>query len=142
MKYCAYQERAQSEVRKKLISLGCSQDDIENILCELINQNFLNEERFARLYIRGKFYQKGWGKKKIELGLKQKEISEFTLRSAWEEINPEDYRKACLAIGQKKLKTIIGLNTFETKGKIAQYLISRGFENELVWDVCNEIVSD
>lgn len=142
MKYCAYQERAQSEVRKKLISLGCSQDDIENILCDLIDQNFINEERFARIYIRSKFNQKGWGKKKIELALKQKEISSFTLRNVWDEIDPNDYISKCRDIGIKKRDSIKGLNSFETKGKVAQFLISRGFENELVWEICNEIVPD
>ena len=76
-KYCAYQERCQSEIRHRLKGSGLSNEEIENVICDLIEQNFTNEERFAKAFVRGKFNQKGWGKNKIKQHLIQKEISEF-----------------------------------------------------------------
>lgn len=142
MKYCAYQERAQADVRKKLKSLGCSYEDIENILCDLIEQNFLNEERFARLYIRSKFNQNGWGKKKIGLALAQKEISEYSLKNAWEEIDPEAYWQKCKEWALKQYEKSQHLSVYDRKGKVAQFLMNKGFENDMVWQICEEIETE
>ena len=93
-KYCAYQERSQSEVRQKLYSYELSNNEIENILCVLIEQNFINEERFAKTFARGKFRQKKWGKVKIKQHLKQKQISDYCIQTGLEEIDTDDYLTA------------------------------------------------
>ncbi|MCL8001034.1 RecX family transcriptional regulator, partial [Brucella sp. 21LCYQ03] len=89
--YCAFQERAQQEVRDKLYSWGLHSGDVEATISLLIEDNFLNEERFARAYVRGKFKLKGWGKIKIKQGLKMKQISNPLIRIALTEIEAEEY---------------------------------------------------
>lgn len=133
-KYCAYQERCQSEVRQKLYDFELHNNDIENILCSLIEQNFINEERFAKNFVRGKFRQKKWGKIKIKQHLKQKQISDYCIKTGLEEIDTEDYLTTLNSIISKKEKLISEENNFIKKQKIAKYAINKGFENDLVWD--------
>ena len=133
-KYCAYQERCQSEVRQKLYDFELHNNDIENILCSLIEQNFINEERFAKNFVRGKFRQKKWGKIKIKQHLKQKQISDYCIKTGLEEIDTEDYLTTLDLIISKKGKLISEENNFIKKQKIAKYAINKGFENDLVWD--------
>ena len=92
MKYCAYQERSQSEVRNKLKSLKVYYEIIEQVIAELINQDFLNEERFARAYARGKFNINGWGKRKIIAGLKHKDLTKQCIILGLSEIDDQFIR--------------------------------------------------
>lgn len=133
-KYCSYQERCQSEVRQKLYDFELHNNDIENILCSLIEQNFINEERFAKNFVRGKFRQKKWGKIKIKQHLKQKQISDYCIKTGLEEIDTEDYLTTLDLIISKKEKLISEENNFIKNQKIAKYAINKGFENDLVWD--------
>lgn len=133
-KYCAYQERCQFEVRNKLFNNQLSEDEIENIICELIDQNYLDEERFARTFVRGKFGMKGWGKIKITQHLKQKRISDYCIRKGLEEISQEDYYSKMTSIVEKKMKEYNAEDEFTRTQKIARYLISRGYESEMVWE--------
>ena len=133
-KYCSYQERCQSEVRQKLYDFELHSNDIENILCSLIEQNFINEERFAKNFVRGKFRQKKWGKIKIKQHLKQKQISDYSIKTGLEEIDTEDYLTTLDLIISRKEKLISEENNFIKKQKIAKYAINKGFENDLVWD--------
>ena len=89
--YCAYQERSQQEVRDKLFELGLHLVDVENIICYLIEENFLNEERFAKAYALGKFRIKGWGKIKITQGLKLKNVSPALIKIGLKQIDMDDY---------------------------------------------------
>ncbi len=132
-KYCAYQDRCHSEVRHKLISLGIYGDDLEEIIFDLIQENFLNEERFARSYARGKFRIKQWGRNKIIRELNARQVSEYCIRMALEEIDEEEYLQTLKKLAQKKWKEYRGMKNFERKGRLARYLSSRGFENELIW---------
>ena len=136
-KYCAYQERSQSEVRQKLYGFGLNIDEIENALCCLIEQNFLNEERFAKTFARGKFRQKKWGKVKIKQHLKQKQISDYCIKTALEEIDTEDYLAALDLVLSKKEELLNEENNFIKKQKIAKHAINKGFENDLVWNYLN-----
>ena len=133
-KYCAYQERCQSDVRQKLYDFELNNNEIENILCSLIEQNFINEERFAKNFVRGKFRQKKWGKIKIKQHLKQKQISDYSIKTGLEEIDTEDYLTTLDLIISRKEKLISEENNFIKKQKIAKYAINKGFENDLVWD--------
>lgn len=133
-KYCAYQERCQFEVRNKLFNQQLSEEEIENIICELIDQNYLDEERFAQAYVRGKFNVKGWGKVKIVQHLKQKRVSEYCIKKGLQEINREAYYSKMEEIMLRKSKDLKGEDEYTFKQKLARYLISRGYESEMVWE--------
>ena len=134
-KYCAYQERCQSDVRLKLFNSGLDRDEIDDVICQLIEQDFVNEERFAKAFARGKFRQKGWGKIKIKQHLMQKEISEYCLKKGFEEINESEYLIKLEEILYKKINSLSETNEFISNQKSAKYAISRGYESSLVWDI-------
>ncbi len=135
--FCAYQERTQQEVRDKLYGYGLDKDSVEVIIVKLIEENFLNEERFAKAYAGGKFRIKKWGTKKIQEGLKQKNISEYCIRQALKEISTKEYRTTLLELIEKRDAKEKEKNPYKRKYKIAQYLIAKGYEPDLVWDVLN-----
>ena len=136
--YCVYQERCHQEVRDKLYSWGLWPEAVENIIIKLIEENFINEERFAKAYAGGKFRITGWGKTKIKLALKQKKISDYCIRVALNEINDKDYQQALKKLIGHRTKEITEKNPLKKNYKIASYVISRGFEPELVWGIINE----
>jgi len=140
-KYCAYQERCQQEVRNDLYKLGVSKDDIEGIISDLISSNFLNEERFAKAFARGKFKNNDWGWIKIEMELKQRNISSYCINKAKNEIEKKDYLETIQYLVQKKLKELKEDNTYEQKGKIIRYITSKGFESDLVVDIVDNIIT-
>ena len=133
--YCAYQERSQQEVRDKLYDMGLHQKEVEELISELVVDNFLNEERFAITYARGKFRIKHWGKNKIKQNLKLKRVSEYCIKKALKEIDPDEYYEVLKIELQKKSDKLKDKDPFIRKNKIAQYLGSRGFEMDLVWDL-------
>lgn len=132
---CAYQERCQQEIRDKLYDWGLYTDAVENIIATLITDNFLNEERFATSYARGKFRIKRWGRIKIKLELKRRKISEYCIRAAMKEIDEDDYIETIKLLIEKKAKLIKGAKPFVRDYKIVQYVASRGFEQNLIWEV-------
>lgn len=137
--YCAYQERCQQEVRNKLYEWGLWTDAVDVIIANLINDNFLNEERFSKAYAGGKFRIKEWGRVKITLELKRRNITAYCIKSAMQEISDEDYRSTIQKIIAGKAKQIKEKNPVKRNYKIVQYLVSRGFEGEIVWDELNSI---
>lgn len=138
--YCAYQERSQQEVRDKLYEWGLYPNQVENIITRLIENNFLNEARFAVAYATGKFRQKGWGKIKIKQGLKLKKVSEPLIKKALNSIDGDDYLQMLNRIIQKKSATITEKLLYKRRYKLQQYAMSRGFEGDLVSDVLKEMV--
>jgi regulatory protein len=136
-KYCAYQERSQQEVRDKVYSFGLHKKDVENIIAELIVSGFLKEERFANAFAGGKFRTKGWGRIKIKQALLQKRVSENLVRQALREIDERDYVKQLKKIIEEKSKQVHEKNRWKKNSKVAQYVIGRGFEAELVWEMLN-----
>jgi regulatory protein len=134
--YCAYQERTQQEVRDKLYNLGLYSNEVEQILTELILEDFINEERFARTYARGKFNLKRWGKVKIIYELKRKKISPYCIKKALEEIEDNEYNRVLNHLLVQKLSGITG-EDFIKRNKAARFLINRGFESEKVWELLN-----
>jgi regulatory protein len=141
-KYCAYQERCQMEVRNKLSEFDLNPDEIEEVISELIQQNFLNEERFSRAFARGKFRINGWGKKKIGLALAQKQVSSACIQLGFQEISPDEYREKLRNFARKEMNKHSKLPEFQKKAKVAQYLIGKGYESELVWDELNVLNHD
>jgi regulatory protein len=132
---CAYQERCQQEMRDKLYEWGLYSTDVENIIAKLITDNFLNEERFAKAYAGGKFRIKKWGRVKIKIELKKRKISDYCIKKAMQEIDDKDYLKTIKDLIAKKSKEIKGGKEYIRKYKIAKYIASRGFEQDLIWDV-------
>jgi len=131
LKYCTYQERCHSEVRKKLLGLKVYGDDLEEVMAKLIENNFLNEERFAKTYAGSKFRQLQWGKIKIGLQLKARGISDYCIREGLKEIHETEYDETLDKLIDKRKKQLEG--DANIINKTAQYLISRGFEPDLVW---------
>nr|WP_285058352.1 regulatory protein RecX [Pedobacter ginsengisoli] len=133
--YCAYQERSQQEVRDKLYEWGLWKDDVEELISELIQTNFLNEERFAMAYVSGKFKIKKWGKVKIKQGLKMKRVPDKMIANALKTIDADEYLKTILVLAEKKIGSIHEKDAYKRKYKLTTYLIGRGFENDLIADV-------
>tara|TARA_R110002050_G_scaffold300586_1_gene470657 strand:+ start:31796 stop:32269 length:474 start_codon:yes stop_codon:yes gene_type:complete len=142
MKYCAYQERCQQEVRQKLHSFQLTSIQREEVIMELINQDFLNEERYSQAFARGKFRMKAWGKKKITLALKQKEISEYCIRKGMAEIDEKEYNQTLATLIRKTYDKNKGVQEYQRVAKTAQYVIGRGFEAHLVWDQLKTLAND
>ncbi|MGJ1433609.1 regulatory protein RecX [Sphingobacterium spiritivorum] len=136
--YCAYQERAQQEVRDKLYDWGLHQEDVENIIVELISDNFLNEERFALAYASGKFRMKGWGKIKIKQGLTFKKVSPPLIKQALASIDYDEYLSRLANILQKKAASLKESDPYIRKNKLAQYASGRGYESTEIWDILKE----
>jgi len=132
--YCAYQERSQQEVRDKLYAWGLHRQQVEQTIATLITENFINEERFAIAFAGGKFRIKQWGRVKIKLALQQKKISPYCINKALAEINNQDYQRTIRKLIGMQEKKITEKNPLKKNYRMAQYLISRGFEPELVWE--------
>ncbi|HMN88995.1 MAG TPA: regulatory protein RecX [Saprospiraceae bacterium] len=141
-RYCAYQERSHQEVRGKLLDLGIYGDTLEEIMAQLIADNFLNEERYARAYARGKFRMKQWGRRRIEQELQARKVSAYSIGKAMEEIPAAAYEATLLAILQKQKVKVAETDAFAQHHKIAQYAIRKGFEPELVWQVIQQQLRD
>lgn len=137
-RYCAYQDRCHQEVRSKLIELGCYGQDLEEVIANLIEEKFLDEERYARSFARGKFRMKQWGRSRIRQELKLRNISDYCIRKAMEEISEQDYLNTLMEVLEKRALQIAEADDFARKGKLAQYAMSRGFEAELVWQLLAE----
>lgn len=136
--YCIYQERCHVEVREKLYLFGLNVKDVEQIISQLIEENYLNEERFAIQYAGGKFRMKQWGRRKIKHALKQKQVSEYSIKKALKEINEEDYISTLNKLVDFKLKALRSeKNIFVKKKKLYDYLSQKGYERELVAEVLN-----
>ncbi len=138
--YCTYQERCHSEVKEKLYSFGLHKNETEELLAELIEQNYLNEERFAIQFAGGRFRIKQWGMVKIKYELKQKQVSDYCIKKALSSIDEKDYIKTLQKLFSAKIKTLKSeKNIFIKKKKINTYLLSKGFEATLINDLLKSI---
>ncbi|GAC1594435.1 MAG: regulatory protein RecX [Ginsengibacter sp.] len=129
--YCAYQERCHKEVKDKLYSFGLHKIDVEYIISKLIEEDYLNEERFAILYAGSKFRLKHWGKIKIKLALKEKFVSDYCIKKALAGIDIDDYERTLLKLVEEKLRSLKGeKNVFIMKRKLQDYLLQKGYGYE------------
>ena len=133
-KYCTYQDRCQAEVRNKLFEIEAPYESIEHIISELIEDKFLDEERFATSYARGKFYYKDWGRTKITLELKQRKISDYCLKKGLLEIDEDDYLSTIRKLIDKKGKQLGNSTSPVNQNKIANFLYNKGYESNLIWE--------
>ena len=138
--YCSYQERCHQEVRRKLVSMRMIPEAIDQIIVALLDHNFLNEERFAKAYVRGKFRIKKWGRRRLTLELKKKEIGIFNINQAISQINELDYLEVFNDLSESRLSFIKESNKLKKRKKLADYLLYRGWESHLVYQKVNELV--
>jgi len=139
--YCAYQERCHQEVVKKLKSMHMIPVAIDKIIVHLIEQNYLNEERFAKNYARGKFNIKKWGRNRITNELKRRQISSYNIQMALNGIDEELYLKTFHELAKKRWGQLHGKNVLAKKKKLADYLFYRGWESHLVYEKVSELTS-
>lgn len=137
-KYCAYQERCVKDVTEKLKTYDLSGKDRDSILRYLLDNRFVNNERFARSFVRGKINQSGWGLNKIRFHLMQKGIEKSLIDEALNEFDEEAYRQRLVEVLRTKAKTLKAENDYEKKRKLAAYALQRGFESALVWEVLKQ----
>ncbi len=135
--YCAYQERSQQEVRDKLYKLNLHTSQVEELIAYLIENNFLNESRFANAYVSGKFRIKKWGRKKIKQGLKLKGIPEPLIKKAFAQIVEEDYLEVLQELIKKKHAELGFKKDVHTKNKLYNYAFSKGYESNLIFLTLN-----
>ena len=137
--YCAYQERSHYEVEQKLWELGQPGKVHATLIAQLIEEDYLNEERFAIQFAGGKFRMKDWGRKKIQYALREKKVSEYSIKKALKEISEEDYRKTLELLAGKKYTLLEGELPLMRKKKTMEYLIAKGYEPEMVSLVVNRL---
>ncbi len=137
--YCAYQERSHYEVEQKLWELGIRKADQGEIISALIEEDFLNEERFAIQFAGGKFRMNEWGKKKIMYALKEKRVSEFSIKKALKSVDEDMYLKTLHGLVEKKYESLKEEQHLVRKRKLMDYMLQKGFEPDLVSGVLKEI---
>lgn len=130
--YCVYQDRCHAEVEQKMREFMLIEEAKDEIILYLLKENYLNEERFTRSYIRGKFYIKHWGRNKIKINLKQKQISEKLINKCFDEIYEPDYEKTLKKIFEDYYSKQTGLKEYQKKSKTIKYLMGKGFEYEKI----------
>ena len=138
-KYCAYQERCVKEVRDKLKTFDIAEEEKTKILDYLLDNRFVNDERYAKAFVRGKVNQSGWGVNKIRFHLIQKGIDKDIIDKALGQTDEEAYRQRLIDILKTKTKTIKADSDFEKKRKLAAYAMQKGFEGALVWEVLKDL---
>lgn len=137
--FCAYQERCHEEVVTKLRSMKMDSDEIDQIMVHLIGENFINEERFACSFARGKHRIKHWGKIRISNELKFRNISQTLINTALKEISPEEYLETFHALAERNWESIRERSLLQKRKKFCDYMLRRGFESNLVYDKVKEL---
>ncbi|NJC26788.1 regulatory protein RecX [Neolewinella antarctica] len=138
--FCAYQDRCHKEARQKLRELHCFGHEAEEVICDLIAEKYLDDERFARSFARGKFKIKRWGRMKITRELRQRDISAYCIKKGLSEIEPEAYQETMEKelLRREKIATR-GLHPYLKRKKLADYMFQRGYESYLTWEAINRL---
>jgi regulatory protein len=139
MALCSRREHCISDLRTKLESWGLEINDIEKIITELKKENFINEERFARAFVKDKFNYNKWGKVKISAHLRLKHIPSEIIKHALDSIDNELYLKVLNELMKSHTKSVKAKNQYDKKGKLLRYGLSKGFESNLLYEILNEI---
>jgi regulatory protein len=139
--YCSYQERSHREVTEKLYSFGLYKADVNEIMSDLIQNNYLNVERFDIQFAGGKFRMKHWGRKKIQYELQQKGVSPFIIKVALRAIDEEEYGKTLHKLAAKKWAELKGEHYLSRQSKTMSYLLQKGYEQPLITKNINELKS-
>ncbi|MFY7899104.1 MAG: regulatory protein RecX [Chitinophagaceae bacterium] len=137
--FCSYQERSHQEVLEKIYSFGIYKSDAEVLITQLIEENYLNEERFAIAFVGGKFRIKHWGRKKIEYELKQKKVSTYCIKKALKTIDEADYLQTLQSLVNKKWESLKAEQYLNRQAKTMAYLSQKGFEPSLIAAAINAV---
>lgn len=137
--YCRYQERCHSEVREKLWQLGVKRSDHDELIASLIEDDYLNEERFAMQFASGKYRIKQWGRVKIKYELKQKQVSDYSIKKSLQQIEEADYLKTLKELADKRYADLKNEQWLVRKKKTIDYLLLKGFEHNLINNAINEL---
>ncbi|MGC4232263.1 MAG: regulatory protein RecX [Niabella sp.] len=138
--YCAYSERCHSDVVSKLYGLGIWKKDHDEIIATLIEENYLNEERFAKAFAGGHFRSKKWGRNKIKAALKLKDISSYCIKKGMQEIDEDDYNAALEKLFLDKWQSLKGTqNRFARMKKTTDFLLQKGYEAHLINPLFNMV---
>ena len=137
--YCSYQDRCHKEVIEKLKTFNIKSNESNEIISNLIKDNYLNESRFSENFVRGKFKIKNWGKVRIVRELKQRNISRYNINLGLKEIDSQEYQNKLDEIFKNKLSSLNNLNKTIKKKKIISYLLYRGWESNLIYSKINEL---
>ncbi|AUP79184.1 regulatory protein RecX [Flavivirga eckloniae] len=138
--YCAYQERCHQEVRQKLTGMHMIPEAIDIIIVHLLEHNFLNEERFAKAFVGGKFRVKKWGRRRLAFELKKKDVVKVNINQALREIENEEYIEVFNGLAEKKADSIKETNKLKKRKKLIDFLIYKGWESHLVYEKANELI--
>lgn len=135
MQFCAYQERCHQEVKEKLFGFGLTVPEVDALLSRLIEEGFLNEQRFAIQFAGGRFRMKQWGRSKIKYTLRQKGVSDYCIKTALLQIDESEYQKTLQDLGNKKWEALNKeKNSFVKRKKLRDYLQAKGYETDLIYD--------
>jgi regulatory protein len=137
--FCAYQERCHQEVKEKLYGFGLYKEEVEGLIARLIEENYLDEERFAIQFAGGKYRMKHWGKKKIEYELRQRQVSPYCIRKALAQITEDDYLATLEKLARAKYDSVKEPNPFSTRVKVTAYLLQKGFEPDAIREMLENI---
>lgn len=137
--FCVYQERCHDEVIQKLRSMALNSAEIDEVVVHLIENNFLNEERFACCFARGKFRIKKWGKIRIVNELKSRTISQYNINTALKEIDDEEYTTTFHSLSEITWVNITEKNKLKKRKKFCDFLLRKGFESQLVYEKVKEL---
>ena len=139
--YCVYQDRCHKEVEQKMWEFHLIPEARELILLSLMKDNFLNEERFAKSYARGKFRIKSWGKPRIVRELKFRDISTYNIKTALKEIDEQEYISTIYRITENRNEVISEPNEYKRGQKLIDFLMRKGFENDLIFKTVKDVLS-
>lgn len=137
-RFCAYQDRCHKEVRQRLLERQVYGHDLEEVMTALIVDDFLNEERYARSYVRGKFRMKKWGRNKILQHLKYNDISPYCVKKGLSEIDEDEYRETLSILMQRKDRDIKEKDVYKRRKKISSYLVQKGYEIGIISEMLND----
>jgi len=138
-RYCVYQDRCHQEIEKKLREMKMIPEARDLIFLHLMEHDFLNEERFSRSFARGKFRIKQWGRRRIEMELKQRDISTYNIKAGLSEISQEEYEKVFEEVSKKRFESVHEPDVFKKRKKVADFLLRKGFESNKVYEVLREL---
>jgi len=139
-RYCVYQDRCHKEIETKLKEFTLIEEAKNQIVLHLLEHNFLNEERFAKSFARGKFNIKNWGKQRIIRELKFRDISEYNIKIALKEIDEVEYLKTIHRITTKRNELINESDFYKRKKKLSDFLIRKGYEFDLIFETIKNVL--
>lgn len=140
-RYCGYQERTEKEVQEKLRAWGVTQKEAAHMMQTLKADNFLNEERYVKVFISGKSIDKKWGKRKLAASLTAKGLDQALIHKGLATIEPTDYLQRLRYVADKKKRTLAGATTMQAKQKLTNHLLQKGYEPDLVIQIVQEIIA-